>query len=231
MTTAAGLAAVVALTGAGSSLGTSVGSAASDAPFVRVAEDDGVVLPSRVANAITRATDAMSSAEAAVNGHQPADAVAALHAVVANVGRARRAALVQMNAAPADPELEVTTGPDSAVAVLGLDQAVITRTADLFDTVRRPRVLAGLSASLRVADANRLLVLDPILALDPETEGAAYADGMADTVDGYTDETANISEALSSDLLTPAAHTILTDALARSQATAAKVTTAFGGGE
>jgi hypothetical protein len=198
---------------------------------VLVAEDDEVVLPSRVGTAIERATSAMDRAEAAIGDHDRDAAIAAFSAVVANAGRARRAAVAQMSAPPADPEAETTTGPDSVVAVLALDQAIITRSAGLLDTVVRPRLIAGADAAMRAADANRLPILDAVIGLDPETDGAAYADGMADTVDGYADETSNLSEALAADRLTPSARTALTNALARSKATAAKVTTAFGGGE
>jgi hypothetical protein len=198
---------------------------------VLVAEDDEVVLPTRVGSAIERASNAMERAEAAIGDHDRVAASAAFYAVVANVSRARRAALVQISTPPADPEAEVTTGPDSVAAVLTLDQAIITRSAGLLDQVVRPRLIARVDAALRASDANRLLILNAVIALDPETDGAAYADSMADTLDGYTDETANLSEALAADRLAPAARTALTSALSRSKSTADKVTAAFGGGE
>ena len=67
--------------------------------------------------------------------------------------------------------------------------------------------------------------------LDPEEAGADYSDGKADTVDGFTDVVANLTEALHDDRLSVAGRTALTNALSRSQATAAKVNVAFGGGE
>jgi len=73
-------------------------------------------------------------------------------------------------------------------------------------------------------------LLDKVINLKPG-KAAAYADGMADTVDGYTDEVSNLTEALKVDHLTISARAALTNALSRSQAAAAKVTAAFGGGE
>jgi hypothetical protein len=54
---------------------------------------------------------------------------------------------------------------------------------------------------------------------------------MADTVDGYADEVANLTEALADDKLSAGGKSALTAALNRSKATAAKIDTAFGGGE
>ena len=74
-------------------------------------------------------------------------------------------------------------------------------------------------------------MLDAVIALDPEGAGADYADGMADTLDGYIDEIENLSEALRVDRLSRAGRAGLSNALVRSQATQAKVNAAFGGGE
>jgi len=74
-------------------------------------------------------------------------------------------------------------------------------------------------------------MLDAVIALDPEGAGADYADGMADTLEGYVDEIANLAEALCVDLLSRAGRAGLSQALMRSQAAQAKVNAAFGGGE
>jgi hypothetical protein len=54
---------------------------------------------------------------------------------------------------------------------------------------------------------------------------------MADTVDGYADEVATLTEALANDRLSLGGRRVLTTALAQVQATNAKVVAAFGGGE
>jgi len=54
---------------------------------------------------------------------------------------------------------------------------------------------------------------------------------MADSLDGYADEVANLTEALNVDRLTTSAQAALQNALTRSQATADKVNAAFGGAD
>jgi len=194
--------------------------------------DDEVVLPSRVAAAIAYTQDAVDQAARRVDNGRWKRANTSLAAVGVNVARAHRAGMHQMTV-PVAEEAETTPGPDSAVAVLTLEQGVITNLAALFDgiTASHPYVIKSLSTAITQANTSRNLMLDAILALDPEEAGADYADGMTDTVDGYTDEVANLTEALQDDVLAPAARTALTTALANSQATAAKVSAGFGGGE
>ena len=122
-------------------------------------------------------------------------------------------------------------GPDSVTAVLKLEQVAITRLAGLYDTVADPVVLNRIGSAMDVALTMRDRMLNAVIALNPEGAGLAYADGMADSVDGYTDEVANLTEALKVDRLTTSARSALANALSRSQAAAAKVTAAFGGGE
>jgi hypothetical protein len=162
--------------------------------------------------------------------------VVSLRAVRNNMYRADRAARVQMNAAPpVDPDDEggedaVTTGPDSVVAVLTLDQTIVMSLAGLFDT-HSQGVVVSLTHTLFQTMSARDKLLASVIALDPEGAGADYADGMADTLDGYSDEVANLQEALNSDALSAGGRKVLTAALAKSQATLAAITAAFGGGE
>jgi len=136
-----------------------------------------------------------------------------------------------MNAAPVDEEAETTPGPDSVIAVLGLDQLTITRVGSMFDEVTTVAVVAGLNSTARTAAGLRARMLKLVVALDPEGAGADYGDGMADTVDAYADEVSGLREALSTDRLTPTAKAVLQAAIARSVAAQATVTAAFGGGE
>jgi hypothetical protein len=54
---------------------------------------------------------------------------------------------------------------------------------------------------------------------------------MADTLDGYTDEVSNITDALTDDQLSAGGRRVLRAALSQVTVTAANVNAAFGGGE
>jgi hypothetical protein len=178
----------------------------------------------RTQNAVDRSTQL-------IDDGQYQAALGSLKAAGVNFDRAHRAGMTQMNA-PADPDAETTPGPDSVLAVLTLEQAAIANLVGLFDGVTgQPDVVSGINTSLATAYADRDLMLNAVIALDPLGPGAAYADGMADTVDGYSDEVANLTEALQQDQVSADGRVALTVALAQSQAAEAKVTTAFGGGE
>jgi len=211
--------------------GTASTRVAATPPIAAVSQvlDPEVILPSRVSAAWGRSVSALDRSEARVDDQQYGSAAAALSAVGVNIGRAHLAARAQMRV-PIDPDAEATPGPDSVLAVLGLEQAAITRLAGLYDTVTDPVVLNRIGGAMDVALTKRDRLLDKVMNLKPG-KAAAYADGMADTVDGYTDEVSNLNEALKVDHLTTSARSDLTNALARPQAAAAKVTTAFGGGE
>jgi hypothetical protein len=192
--------------------------------------DPEVILPSRVSAALGRSLSALDRSEARVDDQQNGSAAASLAAIGSNLIRAHSAARAQMRA-PVDPDAETTSGPDSVVAVLSVEQSAITRLAGLYDTVTDPVVLNRIGGAMDAALTKRDRLLSAVIRLNPEGKGLAYADGMADTIDGYTDEVSNLTEALKVDHLTTSARSALTNALARSQAAAAKVTPAFGGGE
>jgi hypothetical protein len=196
-----------------------------------VAEDDEVVLPGRVATAINRTLRSADRAEGAIDDDRRLDALAALSAVAENLRRSARAALAEISAVPVDEEAEGTPGPDSAVAVLNLDQSVLNQLSGFYDNLRRPAVVWQVRVAMRVAHNQRVRLLNTVIALDPEGAGADYADGMADTVDGYADEIAGLTEALRTDRLIASARVGLQNARSRAVSTQAKVTTAFGGGE
>jgi hypothetical protein len=193
------------------------------------AADDEVVLPSRVNTPIRRTEASICKAEEHVDEGEYTKAAVSLRSVRRNMYRADRAARHQMNVV-VDPEAETTPGPDSVIAVLGLDSDVVVSVSGLFDANSKGVVDAATHALFRTLNARDRL-LDAVIALDPEGAGADYADGMADTVDGYTDEVANITEAISDDQLSPGGGRVLRAALTQVTATSAKVTAAFGGGE
>jgi hypothetical protein len=192
--------------------------------------DPEVILPARVDAALGRSLSALDRSEARVDDRQYGTAAVSLSALAADLNRSHRAAWAQFRA-PVDPESESTAGPDSVMAMLAVEQSAITRLAGLYDTVTDPAVLNRLGGAMNVALAKRDVLVNAVIKLDPEGAGAAYADGMADSVDGYTDEVGCLTEALKVDRLTTSARAALNNALTRSKATAAKVLAAYGGGD
>jgi hypothetical protein len=194
--------------------------------------DPEVVLPGRVDAALHRTYDAVRRAVAAVDDRRRPAARRAFRAVRLNVERSHKAVLNQV-AAPQDPEAEdaTTAGPDSALAGLNVEQASIVVLAGLFDRVIAPGVNQAISRGLAAAQVQRATLLDWVVGMDPEVEGAAYADALADTVPAYEDEVAVIQEALRDDILTPVARQALTAALERSAAAAVAVAAAYGGAD
>jgi hypothetical protein len=191
--------------------------------------DPDVVLPSRVQNAINRSYLSLDIAEQLVDSGDTTKAVAALKSVRANVVRANKAAVKQMNA-PVDPNAETTPGPDSVVAVLTLETTVITSLASLFDA-KQGIVVDGVSPALFGVMNTRDSLVNAVIALDPEGAGAPYGDAMPDILPDFDDEVANFTEALSDDTLSAGGKKVLTAALAQSTRTDTNMNTAFGGGE
>jgi hypothetical protein len=195
------------------------------------AEDDEVVLPSRVANAIRRGQNLLDAAGTSIDTGDPVSAAKQLKALQNAVARVDKAARKQMNA-PADPNAEegATTGPDSVIAALTFEQSAITTLAGYFDT-KAGTVVDSLTHALFATLNVRGKLVDAVIALPAEGAGADFADGMADTLAGYDDEVANIAAALADDTLSAGGQKVLRAALVQSQATDAKINTAFGGGE
>jgi hypothetical protein len=197
---------------------------------VTAEDDDAAVLPSRVASPLHRIDSSMSKAEEHVDEEEYAKAIVSLRSIRRNVFAADKAAKRQINAVPADPEAETTSGPDSVIAVLTAEQAAIERVASLFNG-NSGALVTALASTMVYVQGYRDRLINAIVALPAEGAGADYSDGMADTVDGYADEVANLTEALADDKLSAGGKSALTAALNRSKATAAKIDTAFGGGE
>jgi hypothetical protein len=136
-----------------------------------------------------------------------------------------------MSAVPADPESDTaTSGPDSVIAALTFEQGAITTLAGYFDR-RSATVVDSLTHALFATMNARDKLVGAVIALPAEGAGADYADGMPDTLTGYDDEVANISEGLSDDVLSVGGKQVLTKALQQSKATDAKMNAAYGGGE
>jgi hypothetical protein len=133
-------------------------------------------------------------------------------------------------AAPEDQEEAAMTPADTVVAVLALEQQVVTQLADLLNG-NTGTLVGAIGTTITSVQTARDNLINKVVGLDPEGAGADYADAMADTVAGYDDEVANMTDALADDVLSAGAKSILTSALAKSKATQAKLNAAFGGGE
>jgi hypothetical protein len=192
--------------------------------------DDAPVLPSRVAAPIRRAQRALDNAEQHIDEGEYKQSAVSLRAVRSNMYRADRAARRQLAAPPADPEAETTAGPDSVMAVLDLQHNITVAVAGLFDTNSKGVVDALSLATFRTLNARDKL-LDTVIALDPEGDGAPFADTMPDTLDAYTDEVANLTEALDNDSLSTGGRRVVRAAKTQVENTQAKVNAAYGGGE
>jgi hypothetical protein len=132
--------------------------------------------------------------------------------------------------APEDQEEAAVTPADTVVAVLTLEQEVITGLSGLLNG-STGSLVGSIGTTMTAVQTARDNLIARVVGLDPEGAGADYADAMADSVAGYDDEVANITDALADDVLSAGGKTILTSALAKSKATQAKIQTAFGGGE
>ena len=210
------------------------GAATKDVRAAQEADDEAPVLPSRVAAPIRRAERALGNAEEHMDEGEYKQSVVSLLAVRRNMYRADRAARLMLAAPPPpeDPDAEETAppGPDAVVAVLNLNHDITVTTAGLFDTNSKGVVDALTHAMFRNLNSrDRLLGI--VIGLDPEGAGADYADVMADTLDGYADEVANLGEARTADTLSTGGRRVLNAAYTQVQNTAATVNAAYGGGE
>ena len=196
-----------------------------------VAAQTASALPPSVAAPIKAADAALANATAQLKLDHPVRANAALLVVNRQVQLANTAAMAQIGKPPTDPESDDIPGPPAVMAVLSLEHRVATTVVPLFNNQARPRVVDNLLLTLLVTHRQRNLVLGKVIALPAEGDFDSYSDSIADKLAIYTQEVKQVSTALSTYTLTPAARTGLTTALARVTATKKKVDKAFGGGE
>lgn len=194
-------------------------------------EEDEVVPPKSVTDSICLTRAALTSAKKEVKGRHYRKALAALETLRSRVSKTHAVGMEQIGLPPSDPEEDVPPGPVSVVAVLDLEHRVGVNLLDLFRALRKRNVVLSLRSTLRVTHAKRDEMLDAVIALDPEGEGADYSDGMADTLTIYKAEVKTIKAALNQYPLSKAGRRGLKNALVRVRATQTKVEAAFGGGE
>lgn len=194
-------------------------------------EEDTTPVPTSVCAPASRAKAALLRAGRRIAHHRFAKARTSLKTVRVNLSKAHHAAMGLIGAPPTDPESDDSPGPVSVLAVLSLEHSITMKVVPLFDAMTRTRVVRALKYTLWQSHALRNRMLDAVIALDPEGAGADYSDGMADTLATYDKEVKILNAALDQYRLSPDARLGLTRALARVQATQAKVNAAFGGGE
>jgi hypothetical protein len=100
-----------------------------------------------------------------------------------------------------------------------------------FEHRGKGKMLDALRTALRRAHNCRDLMVDEVVALPPEGDGADYADGMADTLGQYTGEVKLLNVVLKTHKLSSSGRVAVRNALNRVQVTSAKMNRAFGGGE
>jgi hypothetical protein len=219
--TVAGIVVAIALTAPASSWG-------AGAPTVAAV---AAVAPAAAPSPIKLADAALADATAQIQANRPARAVAALKRVQVNVRKANVAAKNQIGKPPTDPESDDLPGPPAVLAALGLDRRVGSGLVPLYDGETRVHLVAALGKVMNAMQRRRNLMLDKVIALPAEGDGADYADGLADKLGVFTKEVKQLEAALSTSNLSPAGRTALEAAHKRAVATKAKVDVAFGGGE
>jgi hypothetical protein len=190
-----------------------------------------LALPGSVATPIQRARAALAKTEDQLTLHRYGKALDSLQVLRRNVVKANKAATEQIGLPPTDPESDDPPGPPSVFAVLKLDHRVTMRLVPRFDALSRIDVVSSINSTLTRTHGRRDNMLDAVIALPAEGARGDYDDGMSDTLGMYPAEEKLISSALQNDALIDSAHTGLTNALARVQATDAKVNVVWGGGE
>lgn len=190
-----------------------------------------LALPNSVATPIQRARTALAKADDQIAHHRYVRALDSLRVLRRNVVKANNAAKAQIGLPPTDPESDDPPGPPAVFAVLKLDHRVTMILVPCFDALGRTDVVSSLKYTLRRTHGRRDAMLDAVIALPAEGDRSDYDDGMADTLGMYPSEETLISGALENAELIDAAHTGLTNALARVHATDDKVNAVWGGGE
>ena len=180
---------------------------------------------------VSRADSSIAHAVRRVRAEEYAAASRALDEAAGHVRRANLRAVALVGAPPSDPESDDPPGPPAVQAALRLDNRVSLQLVPVFDGMNRSRVLEALRAVVRTAQLRRDAVLDRVLALPVEGDGADYGDGLADTLPSYSREVAAYTLGLDTYRLTTDARSALAIGLDRARAAEARMTAAYGGGE
>jgi hypothetical protein len=191
----------------------------------------GGAVPRATATPIQKARAALDRAVTRFAHHRIQLGLDALGTLRRTAGAAHRAAVNKIGKPPTDPESDELPGPPAVLAMVNLELRIGTRLPAIFRGMRRAKVVSSLTYTLWITHRRRDQMLDKVIALDPEGQGAEYVDGMADTLPVFTREVKTLNTALDTYALTSSARAGLAAALNRAKATRAKVNEAFGGGE
>jgi len=194
-------------------------------------EEDQVPVPDSVAVPIRQTQKAFALAKKEVKAHRYGKAVGALQSVRDEGIKAHVAGIAQIGLPPSDPEEDVPPGPVSVIAVLELDHKIGVGAVALFRGMRNSKVVAALRSALWSIHTKRDQMIEEVVVLDPEGDGADYVDDMTDMVVTFKSEVKSILTALDKYALSRGGRRGLKRALPRVRATQAKMQKAFGGGD
>ena len=203
----------------------------SHAPTLVPPEEDQVPVPNSVAVPIRQTQKALALAKKETKAHRYGKAAGALQLLRTNGVKAHVAAIAQIGLPPSDPEEDVPPGPVSVIAVLELDHKIGVGAVPLFRGMRNSKVVAALRSALRDIHTKRDKMIEEVVVLDPEGDGADYVDDMTDMVVTFKSEIKSILTALDQSRLSRGGRRGLKSALTRVRATQAKMQKAFGGGD
>jgi hypothetical protein len=203
----------------------------STSTVVRAAPPARGAVPESVTTPVARAHTSLARAIVQIRAHHPARAATWLDRLRHQVIAANVAAKNQIGRPPIDPESDDAPGPPAVMSALRLDHQVTTSVVGLFDGRKNATVMLAQRRVLYATLVRRDTLLDAVIALPAEGEGADYADGLADTLGWYTAEVNSLRTGLATFRLSAAGRLGLSNSLTRVTATKAKVDLAFGGGE
>ena len=198
---------------------------------VAQAEREQASVPGPVARSVRLATAALAKARLQVANGQLAEATTSLQTVRVKIRKAHSAAMNLIGKPPTDPESDDPPGPPAVMKVLGLEHRVGIGLVPLFQGRTEATFVQALRYTLYVTHTTRDKMLYRVIGLNPEGAGDDYADGMADTLGGYTTEVNQIATALDQYQLSSSGRAGLNNALTRARATLARMNAAYGGGE
>lgn len=191
------------------------------------ADDDAPPIMPKVASNIRRADKSLDKAEDFIDDNEYPKAanrlrVARVYMYKARVYTGRLVTTpVDEEASEGDAEEPPYTPVDTALAVLELQSRGVMYSTDLFDEVTDATINTELAKTLSASVNGRDRLLAQINTLDPEEEGADFADILPDLADGLNLEIENITETLQYDTLRNQAKTALNSALTKVRATLA----------
>jgi len=194
-------------------------------------EEDQVPVPDSVAIPIRQTQNAFALAKKEIKEHRYGKAAGALQLVRDEGIKAHVAGIAQIGLPPSDPEEDVPPGPVSVIAVLELDHKIGVGAVAMFRGMRNRKVVSALRSALWNIHTKRDQMIDEVVVLDPEGDGADYVDDMTDMVVTFKSEVKSILTALDRYALSRAGRRGLKRALIRVRATQAKMKKAFGGGD